>query len=316
MNPRDVIDPELLDALERFPLLDFTPDKLAATRAKMAAARANWSSAPSPDDPIQRQELAIGAPGREAKLRLLTYRPIGHGNGPLSVIISIHGGAFVMGESEMDEPENRRFASELGAFVISVDYRLAPEHPFPAGLEDCYAALAYVHQNADALNIDGTRIAIVGKSAGGGIAAGLCLLARDRGEYAIAHQHLVYPMIDDRAENEAPAPAGEFVFRRGDARACWQAYLGEGARGDISPYAAPARAKDLSGLPPTFISVGDLDLFAAANEAYAGRLREAGAPTEFHLYPGAYHGFDMAAGAGVARRHQQHRIEALRRALA
>lgn len=316
MNPRDVVDPELLEALDRFPVLDFSVDQLLATRAKMALARMKWSNTPPAGDVVDRQELNVDVAGREGRMRLLIYRANSGAKAPAPVIINIHGGAFVMGEPEMDDAENRRFAFELGALVVSVDYRLAPEHPFPAGLEDCYATLAHIHDNAETFNIDRARIAVVGKSAGGGIAAGLCLLARDRGEYAITHQHLVYPMIDDRPENEAPAPAGEFVLRRNDARVCWKAYLGESQSAAISSYAVPARATDFRGLPPTFISVGDLDLFATSHETYAGRLREAGVPIEFRLYPGAYHGFDMAENAAIARLHREQRMEALRRALA
>jgi acetyl esterase/lipase len=182
--------------------------------------------------------------------------------------------------------------------VASVEYRLAPEHPFPAGLEDCYAGLTWLAAHADELGVDPARIAIHGISAGGGLCAALALLARDRGGPAIAFQYLGVPEVDDRLETRS---ARDFVdtpvWNRPRAEISWDSYLGPGRRGgaDVSPYAAPARATDLSGLPPALVIVGGADGFRDEDIEYATRLLQAGVPTELHVYPGAYHGWNMAA---------------------
>jgi acetyl esterase/lipase len=206
-----------------------------------------------------------------------------------------------------------RFAQRLGCVVVSVDYRLAPEHPFPAAVEDCYAALTWLNQNAEYLGVDPRRIAISGESAGGGIAAGLALLARDRGEFAVCFQLLAYPMLNDRnAENTNPF-IGEFVWTVENNRFGWSSLLGASDR-SVSPYASASRAENLTGLPPAFIGVGALDLFVNDNIDYAQRLVAAGIPTEFHLYPGAFHAFDLIADAEVSTAFQRDREQALRRA--
>ena len=236
---------------------------------------------------------------------------------PLPALLHMHGGGYVMGSAGMSEAATRDLAVELGCAIYSVDYRLAPETRFPGAIEDCYAALAWLHRNADALGIDRNAIGLKGESAGGGLAASLALLARDRGEFGIAFQHLSAPMIDDRSCVRAdPHPiAGEFVWTPASNRFGWEALLGHAPGIDgVSPYAAAARAADLSGLPPTFISVGDLDLFLEENMEFARRLSRAGVPMELHVYPGAYHGFRMVQTARITQDAERDSKAALRKA--
>ena len=210
------------------------------------------------------------------------------------------------------------YAVQLGCVVVSVEYRLAPEHPHPAPVEDCYAGLVWTAKNAAELGIDPDRLAVGGLSAGGGLAAGTVLLARDRGGPALAFQLLVCPMLDDR--NVTPSShefAEAVVWNRAANLFGWTALLGDAAGTDeVSPYAAPARATDLSGLPPAYIDVGELEVFRDECVDYAQRLVQAGVSTEFHLYPGAFHGFDgMIPDAEISRRAAAERVVALRRAL-
>jgi len=204
--------------------------------------------------------------------------------------------------------------------VVAVDYRLAPETPHPGPVEDCYSALKWFHDNAAALNVDSRRIAITGSSAGGGLAAALALLARDRGEVILAGQVLVMPMLDDRTvmrTERNPHPyAGEFIWTHGNNRFGWTSLLGQepGSEG-VSPYASAARAEELAGLPATFISTGALDLFVEEDIEYARRLIAAGVSTELHLYAGGIHGFSMVAGSKVAVAHARDMENALRRML-
>lgn len=198
----------------------------------------------------------------------------------------------------------RQLAVDVGCIVVSVDYRLAPETPAPGAVADCYAALLRLHGTAAARGVDPDRIAIGGESAGGGLAASLAMLARDHCQVTPVLQLLTYPMIDDRTGRAGnPNPyTGEFVWTAATNQFGWQALIGD----TPSPYAVPARAASLSGLPPACITVGALDLFLEEDIEYAKRLRSAGVPTELHVYPGAYHGFDAFApqsgGAKAVRR--------------
>jgi acetyl esterase/lipase len=196
--------------------------------------------------------------------------------------------------------------------------RRAPEHPFPAPMDDCYAGLAWTYRQAAELGVDPERIAIGGASSGGGSAAGLALLARDLGEVPVCFQLLIYPMLDDR--NVTPASVtltDPRVWNRASNLIGWRAYVGDAAGTDrVSPYAAPARATNLAGLPPAYLAVGDLDLFIDEDIEYAQRLQQAGVPTELHVYPGGSHAFESYAPAtALARRFVRDRDEALRRAL-
>lgn len=213
------------------------------------------------------------------------YRPANGGEcGP--ALLWIHGGGYVIGTPAQDDELCRRFARELGATVASVDYRLAPEHPYPAPLEDCYAALKWL---AALPSVDPARVAIGGGSAGGGLAASLALLARDRGEVPLVAQLLVYPMLDDRTVDRSDLDhPGQRLWNQSSNKFGWSAYLGDADRA----VAVPARREDLSGLPPAWIGVGALDLFHDEDLAYAARLEAAGVPCRVEVVEGAFHGFD------------------------
>ena len=216
----------------------------------------------------------------------------------------------------MSEAAQRPLVHKLDCVVVSVEYRLAPENPFPAQINDGYAALSWLFGNVAELGVDPTCVGVMGDSAGGGLAAAMALLARDKGEYKLAFQCLVYPMLDDRTCTTAdPHPyAGEFGWNKNSNRFGWSALLGhEPGKDGVSPYAAPARAEDLSGLPPTFIITAALDLFVEENFEYARRLMRAGVPTDFHSYPGAIHGFYSLPGSRVSARAVSEGHAALKR---
>jgi acetyl esterase/lipase len=256
----------------------------------------------------------LGADANEMLVRI--YEPVSRDETELPALLWIHGGGYVMGHPDFDDNLCQEFVKVAGCIVVSPDYRLAPEHPFPAGLEDCYAALVWMTRAADELKIDVSRIAIGGASAGGGLTAALALLARDRGGPAICFQMPLYPMIDDRnvtpSSHEITYPG---VWNRQNNLAAWKMYLGGPGEGDISPYAAPSRARDLSGLPPLSTCVGQLDPFRDETIEYVARLAQAGVEVEFHLYPGAYHGFEHAEPqAEISIRARNDYVNALARA--
>jgi acetyl esterase/lipase len=266
---------------------------------------------------IEVTECFVPGPEGAPEVRVLVYLPITV-EGPRSTLLWIHGGGYIMGSPEQEDLLVKDMVSAIGCVAVSVDYRLAPETRHPGPVEDCYAALKWLHTHASELGVDPTRIAIAGSSAGGGLAAALGLLARDRGEIPVAFQLLIAPMLDDRTCTLAePHPyTGEFIWTREANRFGWTSLLGQGPGGpDISPYAAAARAEQLEGLPPTFINVGALDLFLEEDMEYARRLTRAGVPTEFHIYPGAYHGFRMVADAQVTQIAARDQLAALKRAI-
>ena len=216
-------------------------------------------------------------------------------NSPSAALLWIHGGGYVMGNARQDDDLCHRFAKRLGIVVASVEYRLAPEHPYPAGLEDCYAALTWL---AALPAVDRTRVAIGGASAGGGLAAALAQLAHDRGEITPALQLLTYPMLDDRAVPESDVERSYRLWSERSNRFGWKSYLGA-ADPDVG---VPGRRPDLSGLAPAWIGVGTLDLFYNENLMYAQRLKNAGVPCDVVVVPGAFHGFDrVAPRADVSR---------------
>ena len=235
---------------------------------------------------------------------------------PGSAVLYIHGGGMIMGLEElgdMYESGVRRYVADSGVPMLVVDYRRAPEFPHPVPVQDCYAALLWLASHAEELGVDPARLAVMGDSAGGGLAAGVCLLARDRGGPAIAQQILVYPMLDDRTSVPDPQLLPFLTWTYDDNVTGWRALLGESAGdGDVSPYAAPARATDLSGLPPTYIEVGELDIFRNEDISYARRLADAGIPTELHLHPGCPHAFEtLAPNAPVSQRAVANRVRRL-----
>ena len=238
------------------------------------------------------------------------YRPEGR-KAPGPALLWIHGGGLIMGTAAQDDLLCKRYASRLGVTVASVEYRLAPEHPYPAPVEDCYTALKWL---AALPAVDAARVAIAGGSAGGGLAASLAFLARDRGEVDVVAQMLAYPMLDDRSS--ADAHRDNPGFRMWDGRSNnfgWDAYLADADR-DI---AVPARRTDLAGLPPAWIGVGTLDLFHDEDLDYAERLRAAGVPCETLVIRGAFHGFDsIAPKTRIAREFFDSQCEVLRSILA
>lgn len=313
-NTRRLVDPDLLTLLDAWPQAELTEAMLPALRAmgrlpmpelapEATAVRLDARFAPGP----------AGAPD----VRLLIYRPAVQ-TGPVGCLFHIHGGGYVIGAVDAQEAQHRDLVARLGCVLVTVDYRLAPETPFPGAIEDCYAGLAWTFTHAPDLGVDPARIGVMGESAGGGLAAALALLARDRGEHVLAFQHLIYPMLDDRTcVHPDPHPyAGEFIWTPHNNRFGWSALLGRAPGGaGVSPYAAAARAEDLSGLPPTFIATGALDLFLEEDLDYARRLLRAGAPTELHVYPGGFHGFDFDSSAPVAVNARRDSLNALSRFL-
>ena len=236
---------------------------------------------------------------------------------PMPAMLWIHGGGFVMGSPAQDDALATMFARELGMTVVAPSYRLAPEHPFPAAMDDLYTALRWLHANAEALNVRADQLVVAGGSAGGGLAAGLTLLARDRKEIPVAFQLLVYPMLDDRTVNRTLDGAHHRLWTADSNRFGWTSYLGREPGGaDVPAYAAPARAESLAGLPPTWIGVGTFDLFHDEDVAYAERLEAAGIPVELEIVPGVFHAFDGLRHTGVAKAFRARQVAALRRALA
>lgn len=295
MDSHHLVDPELLPLLDVWPTVTLTNENLAELRARELPL--------PPADPVGTflERHQVPGPTDAPDIGLHLYRPEGSA-GPLPCIYHIHGGGYVGGAARDLEFIHRPLVRKLGCMLISVDYRLAPETRFPGAIEDCYAGLDWVFAHAEELGIDTGRIGVMGESAGGGLAAALALLARDRGEFSFAFQHLIYPMIDDRTCMRDPHPfAGEFVWHRVNNQFGWRALLGvePGSEG-VSPYAAAARADDLAGLPPTFITTGALDLFIEEDMDYARRLIRAGVPAELHVHPGGFHGYDLAPEAYVS----------------
>lgn len=310
MNSSHLLDPGLADLLANFP---------AAPLSNSDLPRIRGFKIPFPPDDIPATSERLEIPGTEgtASLTLFVHRPRS-ARSPLPCIFHIHGGGFVAGSAESSAFTNRQWSAGLDCVVVSVDYRLAPETQFPGPLEDCYTALAWVFDNAEAQGIDRRRIGVMGESAGGGLAAGLALLARDRGDYALAFQHLMYPMLDDRTcVEQDPNPfAGEFIWTAESNGYGWRSFLGcEPGSDGVSAYAAPARATDLAGLPPTCIVTAALDLFIDENLEYARRLIRVGVPTELHVFPGATHAFDIMPDLAIAKEARAARADSLKRAM-
>jgi acetyl esterase/lipase len=295
---RALVAPELLPGLELLPQFELNERSLAVIRA--GGGGSEKLSAP-PLSPAQQavncEQRFIPGVADSPDVRVLIYTPSSKVTSSRAAYLHMHGGGYVLGTPEINDGSNRSLVVELGCVVVSVDYRLAPETCYPGSLEDCYAALHWLHTQADALHVDRKRIAIGGESAGGGHAAALAILARQRGKYSICLQLLDAPMIDDRTGTTSdPHPhCGEFVWPPANNRFGWQALLGiEPGGNEVPTGAAPARQADLTGLPATFIAVGSLDLFLEENLEYARRLIRAGVPTELHVIPGAYHGFGVS----------------------
>ncbi len=315
MNSRYLVDPELAPILDLIPATALTAETLAASRASSAAFFATMSVPEYPNVTVSDRSIAGPKDAPEVHIRL--YQPTSPA-APTAGLLWLHGGGYVSGSLDGEEIRARALAAELGCVLVSVEYRLAPETPFPGPIEDCYAALCWLHANAEELGVDAGRLAVGGGSAGGGLAAALALLARDRGEVPLAFQTLMAPMLDDRTVTRNPPHpyTGEFIWTHASNRFGWTALLGQEPGGaDISPYAAAARAENLANLPAAFIAVGALDLFLEEDIEYARRLIHAGVPTELHVYPGVYHGFQMVPTAQATQAAARDQLSALRRAL-
>lgn len=317
MKSAQLVDPELVPNSGRFPSFDFHVATLPAMRAEMASKAV--AALPAEDSTVLVSSFLVPGPMNAPDVRVVAYRPAGS-TGILPVLLHFHGGGYVVGSPERKGASHRVLARQLDCAIYSVDYRLAPEAPFPAAIEDAYAVLRWLSVHARQQRIDPDRIGAIGESAGGGLVASLALLVRDRGELSLAFQHLISPMLDDRTANHpnsnAYACAGEFAWTHADNAFGWKSLLGAGSGShDVSPYAAAARAVDVRGLPAAFVSVAALDLLLPEELAYAGRLMAAGVSTELHVYPGAYHGFaPLFPGARVSKAAERDSLDAIRRA--
>jgi acetyl esterase/lipase len=303
------IHPELRHFANRIPSLSVTSGNLWWWRFL-----SNLVGVPKPPQDVLVKNIFI--PGREnTRIRLRVYKPASM-QGPVPGMVWFHGGGYVFGKPEMNDRSCIQFVREAGIVVVSVDYRCAPRHPFPAALEEGYAALKWVHSRGRQVGVD-NRIAVGGASAGGGLAAALAQLAHDRKEIPIQGQLLVYPMLDDRTVGRADMEPGFLTWGQASNRFGWESYLGACCGSENFPaYAVPARRADLSGLPPAWIGVGTMDLFHDENVAYAQRLKEYGVECELYIVPGAFHGFDVVAPkAAVVQDFQRCQTAALKKYL-
>jgi acetyl esterase/lipase len=296
-NSRGLVAPELLPVLDRFPEVELNDETLASWRA--AARGTAVPLLPPGAQSINCEQRIIPGPRGAPDVRVLIYMPTAKATTLRPAYLQLHGGGFVMGAPEMNDAANRALSAELDCVTVSVDYRLAPETRFPGAVEDAYAAMLWLHREAEPLGVDRARIAIGGQSAGAGHAAALALHARDRGEVLIRLQMLDSPMIDDRTGTTADSHpyCGEFAWTPAKNRFGWRALLGAEPGGpEVPAEAVPARVADLRKLPPAFILVGGLDLFLEEDLEYARRLIRAGVSTELHVIPGAFHGFTSVGG--------------------
>ncbi|MET7354982.1 alpha/beta hydrolase [Streptomyces mirabilis] len=281
------------------------------------ARRAMWepiigaasAAQPIPTDVTTAEHHATADDGTQITMRW--YAKTGAAAGP--AVLFFHGGGYIFGHIDLFDGPVSRYVSASGVPMLSVEYRRAPEHPFPTPVEDAYAALRWLHEHAGELGVDRGRIAVMGDSAGGGLAAALSILTRERGGPAIARQILLMPMLDDRTTTPDLHIEPYLLWSYDDSRTAWPALLGDAAaRPDVPATAAPARLEDATGLPPAYIEVGQLDAFRDEDLAYATKLSRAGVPVEFHLHPGVPHEFDsIAFTTDVARRATADRVRVL-----
>lgn len=310
MKPIDRVLPELRTIMSELPEIDLS-ENLAGMRNSPSPVMEN-----SPDVLISERRIK----GHESDITAKIYEPANRRDTKLAAVFWIHGGGYVLGHPDADDCLCEHLVKQINGVVVSVDYHLAPEYPYPAAIEDCYAGLRWMTQNAGELRIDPSRIAVAGASAGGGLTAALALLARDRGGPEIAFQMPLYPMIDNRSNtpssyeiNEKDFPS---VWNREANQTAWRYYLGGDASAEESPYAAPALADNLTGLPPAYTCVGQLDPFRDETLQYVARLAQAGVPVEFHLYPGCFHGFDsFSFDSATGRQARNEYMNALAKAL-
>lgn len=286
-------DPELVSVAAALPDIDVADVQVARELLRQQAL-----PFVAPEGLSIEKRMVPGPPGDpEIELCIMTPRGL---TAPAPALYWIHGGGFLVGDVDGELEGPAHIAAELGAVAVSVEYRLAPEHPYPAPVEDCYAGLMWLVHHAGELHVDLSRVAVAGVSAGGGLAAAIALLARDRGGPALCFQVLDIPELDDRLSTPSMTAYGDTpCWNNHYAQVSWQAYLGPGHDGDTPPYAAPARATDLGGLPPAYVVTCEFDPLRDEGLEYAQRLMQAGVPVELHHYPGTFHG-SCAAGAGTA----------------
>jgi acetyl esterase/lipase len=319
-GPPPPFDPELAAALtviqERLPV-SFTAEMIPLLREGALQERASDEELKL-DGAFEVEERSVPGPVGAPEISLIVCRPAG-ATTPVGVVYFIHGGGMIAGDNRgMGTIEVLGWAQELQLAVVVVNYRLAPENPHPAPVEDCYAGLIWTVEHAAELGVDPSRVVVSGASAGGGLAAATVLLARDRGGPALAGQLLLCPMLDDRNNTgSARQMTGLGIWDSASNELGWTALLGEQRGGpDVSPYAAPARAVDLSGLPPTFIDVGSAETFRDEAVDYASRIWQAGGRAELHVWPGGFHGFDgLAPQASLSQDARAQRVPWLRRVL-
>jgi acetyl esterase/lipase len=319
VGPPVPFDPEMgaaLAALGGFPPI--TPDLIPVVRQGLPGQTPPTDAELARDGAFSVEERDVPGPEGAPDVRLLICRPTA-ATTPLGAVYWIHGGGMVLGDNRSGVLEALDWAQELQLVVVSVEYRLAPETPHPGPVEDCYAGLVWAAGHAGELGIDPARVVVAGASAGGGLSAAVALMARDRGGPALAGQLLIYPMIDDRNDSPSAVQMGDTgTWGRTANDTGWTALLGDARGGpDVSPYAAPARAEDLSGLPPTFVDVASAENFRDEDVAYATRIWRAGGRAELHVWPGGFHGFDsFAPQAVVSQEAVAARVRWLRRLLA
>lgn len=319
--PRPPFDPEIATALQALAGLipaAITPDLIPLLRLPNPALPSATDEELSRGGTFAVTTRSVPGPEGAPDVEVVVCLPTG-ATGPVAAVLHTHGGGMVIGDARTGLVEVLDWAAELQLAVVSVEYRLAPETPHPGPVEDCYAALTWTADNAAELGIDPGRIVVAGASAGGGLAAALALMARDRGDVSLAGQLLIYPMLDDRNDTfSAHQMRGVGVWDQVSNDTGWTALLGSDRGGpDVSPYAAPARATDLSGLPPAFIDVATTETFRDEDVAYATRIWQAGGIAELHVWPGGCHGFDtFAPDAAISRDARAARLRWLRRLLA
>jgi acetyl esterase/lipase len=305
-------DPEIAEALA--PMAGFTPPPVG----DIADRRAVWepiigaagTAQPLPPDVTTSDHYATADDGAQITMRWY----VKDGATPGSAVLFFHGGGYIFGHIDLFDGPVSRYVSASGVPMLSIEYRRAPEHPFPTPLEDGYAGLRWLHDHAAELGVNPGRIGVMGDSAGGGMAAALTILARERVGPKIARQILIMPMLDDRTRTPDPHIAPYALWSYDDSATAWPALLGEAAGGpDVPATAAPARLEDATDLPPAYIEVGQIDVFRDEDTAYATKLSRAGVPVEFHLHPGAPHEFDsIAFNSDVARRAIADRVRVLK----
>lgn len=312
-DTRYLLDPELDKIVDLIPAFRFTREGLPAFRA---ARNAEIVLADTAERGVTREEIRIpGYNGPEVRCLLYTPNVTPNAGALRPGYLHVHGGGYIIGSPEGSDAMNTMIAQKLGAVVLSVSYRLAPEHTIPAPIYDCYAGLAWLHSQSEALSLDTTRIGIGGESAGGGLAAATAIFARDQGEYDLCHQHLTYPMLDNlTGDQDHPGDplVGEFVWTRESNQFGWSCYLGDAEA--IAPQ-VPSRVTDYAGLPPTWMFTATMDLFRDENIVYAQHLMRAGIATDLNIYAGACHGFQMIPGTQIGARYVADHMAALARGL-